>query len=68
MKWSRDDTGLTADSKPYRIVDDKLVGGVGPLAVAVLRNEEETLVRYRADGTHAGGLTYQNLKPPKVRA
>lgn len=65
--WHVGDIGKTADNRPYRILAVDLIGSVGPIAAAVLRNEAEQLTRFRADGTHPGGLTYQDLRPPTGR-
>lgn len=67
MTWRTGDTGKTNDDKPYEILADDLRGSVGPLLARVLRFEADWIVRYKADGTHAGGLTYQDLKPPTGR-
>jgi len=66
--WKRDDTGLTAAGKPYTILAVNLLGGAGPIVAAVFRDDVDHVVRYTADGKHAGGLAYHDLKPPKVRA
>jgi len=68
MTWRTNDTGLTAAGKPYRILADDLRGGAGPIVAAVFRDDVDHVVRYMADGKHAGGLAYHDLKPPKVQA
>lgn len=68
MTYHRDDRGQTRGGKPYRVIADNLVGGVGPIAVAINTGEEERLVRYGADGVHPGGLYYQDLLPPVGKA
>ena len=51
-----------------RIIDDQLVGGVGPLLAAIREGEQDTVIRYPATGVHPGGLVYRDLLPPKAPA
>jgi len=66
--WKTGDTGRTHGGYAYRVICDDLKGRVGPLVVAVMQSEVEGPTQYPADGKHPGGLTYLDLKPPKVRA
>ena len=66
--WRTNDTGLTTAGKPYRILAHDLRGGSGPIVAAVFRDDIDHVARYMAEGKHAGGLAYYDLKPPKVRA
>lgn len=61
-RW-RDEGGRT-----FRIIDDQLVGGVGPLLAAIREGEQDTVIRYPATGVHPGGLVYRDLLPPKAPA